>query len=69
MLMRTQWKERFVRQFVWPNLQANALYQGIYPLATALARPLIAQLLVEVEGEAGEAWFERIALAASRGGG
>ena len=32
----------------WPNLQANALYQGVYPLATALARPLIAQLLVEV---------------------
>jgi argininosuccinate synthase len=41
-------KERFVRQFIWPNLQANALYQGVYPLATALARPLIAQLLVEV---------------------
>ena len=34
--------------FCWPNLQANALYQGVYPLATALARPLIAQLLVEV---------------------
>ena len=41
-------RERFVRQFVWPDLQANALYQGVYPLATALARPLIAQLLVEV---------------------
>jgi argininosuccinate synthase len=41
-------RERFVTDFVWPNLQANALYQGAYPLATALARPLIAQLLVEV---------------------
>jgi argininosuccinate synthase len=41
-------RERFVRQFVWPSLQANAQYQGVYPLATALARPLIAQLLVEV---------------------
>ncbi len=41
-------RERFVRQFVWPSLQANALYQGVYPLATALARPLIAQLLVEI---------------------
>jgi len=41
-------KERFVTGFVWPHLQANALYQGAYPLATALARPLIAQLLVEV---------------------
>jgi argininosuccinate synthase len=41
-------RDRFVRQFVWPSLQANARYQGVYPLATALARPLIAQLLVEV---------------------
>jgi argininosuccinate synthase len=41
-------RERFVTDFVWPHLQANALYQGGYPLATALARPLIAQLLVEV---------------------
>jgi argininosuccinate synthase len=41
-------RDRFVRSFVWPHLQANALYQGAYPLATALARPLIAQLLVEV---------------------
>ncbi|MFI5254045.1 MAG: argininosuccinate synthase [Candidatus Limnocylindrales bacterium] len=41
-------RERFVTGFCWPNLQANALYQGVYPLATALARPLIAQLLVEI---------------------
>jgi argininosuccinate synthase len=41
-------RDRFVRDFVWPHLQANALYQDAYPLATALARPLIAQLLVEV---------------------
>ncbi len=41
-------RERFTTDFVWPHLQANALYQGAYPLATALARPLIAQLLVEV---------------------
>ena len=31
-------RDRFVRQFVFPSLQANAKYQGIYPLATALAR-------------------------------
>src|SRR4029453_9388481 len=41
-------REGFGTDFVWPHLQANALYQGAYPLATALARPLIAQLLVEV---------------------
>ncbi len=38
----------FVRYFVWPALQADAIYEGQYPLATALARPLIARLLVEV---------------------
>ena len=38
----------FVRYFVWPALQAGAVYEGQYPLATALARPLIARLLVEV---------------------
>jgi len=46
-------RERFVRSFVWPHLQADALYQGVYPLATALARPLIAQLLVEVAAREG----------------
>ena len=46
-------RDRFVTDFVWPHLQANALYQGAYPLATALARPLIAQLLVEVAAREG----------------
>ena len=32
-------RERFVRDFVFPSLQANARYQGVYPMATALARP------------------------------
>src|SRR5436189_844 len=41
-------RDRFVRDFVWPHLQADALYQDAYPLATALAWALIAQLLVEV---------------------
>ena len=41
-------REDFVRYFVWPALQAGAVYEGQYPLATALARPLIARLLVEV---------------------
>ena len=31
-------RERFVTDFVWPHLQANALYQGAYPLATATTR-------------------------------
>jgi argininosuccinate synthase len=43
----------FLEYFVWPALQANALYEGVYPLATALARPLIAKLLVEVARQEG----------------
>ena len=39
-------REEFVSHFIWPALQADALYQGQYPLATALSRPLIAKLLV-----------------------
>jgi argininosuccinate synthase len=46
-------REAFVTNFVWPTLQAGARYQGIYPLATAIARPLIARLLVEVAHQAG----------------
>jgi argininosuccinate synthase len=41
-------REEFVQDFVLPALQADALYEGTYPLATALARPLIAQLMVDV---------------------
>ena len=40
-------KERFAEEFVLPALQANALYEGAYPLATSLARPLIAAVMVE----------------------
>src|SRR5438105_14129618 len=40
-------KEIFVRDFVFPSLQAGTLYQNVYPLATALARPLIAKILVD----------------------
>jgi len=41
-------RETFVKYFVFPALQANALYQGQYPLATALSRPLMAKLLVDI---------------------
>jgi len=40
-------REPFVNSFVFPALKANAIYEGQYPLGTALGRPLIAQLLVE----------------------
>ncbi len=39
--------EGFVKDYAFPAIQANALYENRYPLSTALARPLIAKLLVE----------------------
>ena len=41
-------KEEFAHEFLRPALRANAAYEGVYPLSTALARPLIARHLVAV---------------------
>ncbi len=40
-------QDEFAREFCFKALQANALYQGVYPLSAALSRPLIAKYLVE----------------------
>ncbi|MCJ2541359.1 argininosuccinate synthase [Thermostichus vulcanus] len=42
-----------ITDYAFPAIQANALYENRYPLSTALARPLIAKLLVEVAEEVG----------------
>ncbi|MGB9857545.1 MAG: argininosuccinate synthase [Dictyoglomaceae bacterium] len=44
-------KEEFVNEYILPALKANALYEGAYPLSTALSRPLIAKYLVKVARE------------------
>jgi len=44
-------REEFVRDFVFPMLRANALYEGEYLLGTSIARPLIAKRLVEIANE------------------
>jgi argininosuccinate synthase len=41
-------REEFARDYILPALQAGAIYEGKYPLATALGRPLIAKHLVEI---------------------
>ncbi len=41
-------KEDFVREFVWPALRANAIYENNYLLGTSLARPIIAKHQVSV---------------------
>ena len=49
-------RQPFIDRFCWPALKADAIYQGQYPLATALGRPLIAQLLVEVAARESASW-------------
>jgi argininosuccinate synthase len=46
-------REEFVRDFVFPMLRANAVYEGTYLLGTSIARPLIAKAQVEVARAAG----------------
>jgi argininosuccinate synthase len=41
-------REEFAREFILPALQAGAVYEDRYPLATALGRPLIARHLVRI---------------------
>jgi argininosuccinate synthase len=46
-------RETFVRDFVFPMLRANAVYEGSYLLGTSIARPLIAQAQVDVALQTG----------------
>ena len=46
-------REEFVRDYVFPAIRGNAVYEGVYLLGTALARPLIAKHHVEVARETG----------------
>ena len=46
-------KEEFVKDYIWKSIKANSLYEGTYPLSTALARPLLATKLVQVAEKEG----------------
>jgi argininosuccinate synthase len=46
-------RDLFVKYFAFPALQAGAIYEKEYPLATAIGRPLIAKLLVDTAHEVG----------------
>ena len=46
-------KEEFARDYVFPMLRANAIYEGEYLLGTAIARPLIAKYLVDIARKTG----------------
>ena len=46
-------REEFARDYVFPMMRANTLYEGEYRLGTSIARPLIAKRLVEIANETG----------------
>ena len=46
-------REEFVADYVFPMMRMNALYEGLYLLGTAIARPLIARRQVEIAREVG----------------
>lgn len=41
-------REEFVRDFIFPAIRANAVYEGVYLMGTSLARPLIAKKQIEI---------------------
>jgi argininosuccinate synthase len=49
-------RAEFAEEFLVPALRANVLYEGVYPLSTALARPLIGRHLVAVARQEGAAF-------------
>ncbi|XP_052789954.1 argininosuccinate synthase-like [Mya arenaria] len=46
-------RSEFVREFIWPSIQANGLYEDRYPLGTALARPCIGRAMIKVARDEG----------------
>ena len=46
-------REEFVRDYVFPMMRANAVYEGLYLLGTSIARPLIAKRQVEIARQVG----------------
>ena len=46
-------KEEFAKDYIFPAIKANALYEGKYPVSTSLSRPLIAKKMVEIAEKEG----------------
>ena len=41
-------RQEFLKNYVWKALKASALYEGVYPMACAIGRPLLAKLMVDI---------------------
>jgi argininosuccinate synthase len=50
-------KDEFAKNYIFPAIKANALYEGKYPISTSLSRPLIASKMVEVAEKEGATAF------------
>jgi len=46
-------KETFIEEYIYPTIKANGMYQGIYPLSTAVGRPLIAIEAIKIAQKEG----------------
>jgi argininosuccinate synthase len=46
-------REEFVKDYIFPMMRANALYEGLYLLGTSIARPLIAKKQIEIAAQVG----------------
>jgi len=46
-------KKEFITEYVWKALKAGALYEGAYPMACAIGRPLLAKMLTEIAEKEG----------------
>ena len=46
-------REEFCRDYIFPMMRANALYEGLYLLGTSIARPLIAKKQIEIAAKVG----------------
>ncbi|HLC00503.1 MAG TPA: argininosuccinate synthase [Candidatus Bathyarchaeia archaeon] len=50
-------REEFAKDYVFPAIKANALYEGKYPISTSLSRPLIVAKMVEIAEKEGATGF------------
>ncbi len=46
-------KKEFLEEYVWPTLKAGAIYEGAYPMATSIGRPLLAKYMVDIARQEG----------------
>jgi argininosuccinate synthase len=46
-------KDEFAKDYIFPAIKANALYEGKYPISTSLSRPLIAKKMVQIAEKEG----------------